>query len=139
MRPEKVALSLIKDPIFTFEASPCFIIPLIVKIDSISIKIHALLDTGTFPCFISKDFSNRHNLPLVTKKHPIPIEVIDGRPLVSGDVIHETIPLDIILEGHHSIIAFNVIKSSSNPIVLGLSWLNKYNPTIDWKTRRLVF
>jgi hypothetical protein len=55
-------------------------------------------------------------------------------PLVSEDVIHETTPLDIILEGHHNIIAFNVIKSPSNPVVLSLSWLDKYNPVIDWKT-----
>jgi hypothetical protein len=55
------------------------------------------------------------------------------------DVTHETIILDIVLEGYHSIIAFNVIKSPSNPVVLGLSWLDKYNPTIDWKTRRLAF
>jgi hypothetical protein len=48
-----------------------------VKMDSSSIKIHALLDSGTSTCFIDKDFLDRHNLPLVTKKHPISIEVID--------------------------------------------------------------
>jgi hypothetical protein len=85
---------------------------------------------------MDKDFVDHHKLPLVTKKHPIPI---DGRPLISEDVTHETILLDIVIEGHHSIIAFNVIKSPSNPVVLGLSWLDKNNPTIDWKTRRLTF
>jgi hypothetical protein len=99
--------------------------------DSISIKIHVLLDSDAFACFVDKDFVDRHKLPLVTKKHPIPVEVIDGRPLVSRDVIHKTTLLDIVIEGHHSIIAFNIIKSLSNPIVLGLSWLNKYNPAID--------
>jgi hypothetical protein len=39
---------------------------------------------------------------------------------VSGDVTHETIPLDIVLEGYLSIIAF---KSPSNPLVLSLSSL----------------
>jgi hypothetical protein len=107
--------------------------------DSSSIKVHALLNSGTFACFIDKDFVDRHKLPFLTKKHPIPIEVIDGQPLVSRDVIHQIIPLDIILEGRHSIIAFNVIKSPSNPVVLSLSWLNKYNLAIDWKTQRLVF
>jgi hypothetical protein len=51
--------------------------------DSSSIKVHALLDSGTFACFMDKDFVDRHKLPLVTKKHLIPIEVIDGKPLVS--------------------------------------------------------
>jgi hypothetical protein len=55
------------------------------------------------------------------------------------DDTHETTPLDIILEGDHSIIAFNAIKLFSNPIVLGHFWLDKYNLAIDWKTRTLIF
>jgi hypothetical protein len=51
---------------------------------------------------MDKDFVDRHKLSLVTKKHHIPIEVIDGRLLVSGDVTHETTLLDIVIEGHHS-------------------------------------
>jgi hypothetical protein len=89
-----------------------------------------LLDFGAFACLIDKYFVGRHKLPLITKKHPIPIEVINYRPLVSGNVIHEITPLDIILKGHHSIIAFNGIKSPSNLVIIGLSWLNKYNLTI---------
>jgi hypothetical protein len=123
---EKVAQSLIKSPILTFEASLYFIIPLIVKMDSSNIKVHALLDFGASICFMDKNFVNRHKLPHITKKYPIFVEVIDERPLVSGDVTYETIPLDIVIEGHHSIIAFNIIKSPSNPIVLGFSWLDKY-------------
>jgi hypothetical protein len=104
-----------------------------------SIKIHALLDSEASACFIDKDFVNCYKLSMVTKKHPIPLEIIDGRPLVSRHVIHETAPIDIVKEGHYSIIAFNIIKSPSNPVVIGLSWLNKYNPAIDWKIQRLIF
>ena len=86
-----------------------------------SIKVHALLDSRAFACFMDKDFVDCHKLLLVTKKHPILVEVIDERLLVSGAVTYETIPLDIVIEGYHSIIAFNVIKSPSNPVVLGLS------------------
>ena len=80
---------------------------------------------------MDKDFVDCHKLPLDTKKHPIPIEVIDGRPLVSRDVIHETTPLNIVIKGYFSIIALNVIKSPSHPVVLGLFELDKYNLAID--------
>jgi hypothetical protein len=90
-----------------------------------------LLNSEAFTCFINKDFVDRHKLPLVTKKHSIPVEVIDGRPLVSGNVTHETTLLDLILKEHHSIIVFNVIKSPSNPIILDLFWLDKYNSAIN--------
>jgi hypothetical protein len=80
-----------------------------------------LLDFKASTYLIDKDFSDRHKLPLIIKKYYIPIEVIDGRPLVAINVIHKTTLLDIILEGYHCIIASNVIKSPSNPIVLSLS------------------
>jgi hypothetical protein len=105
---EKVALSLIKG----HKTSPCFTVPLTVKMDCTSIKVHALLNSEASTCFIDKDFADHHKLPLITKKHPILIKIIDSRALVSGDVIYETTSLDIIVEGHHSFIAFNVIKSS---------------------------
>jgi hypothetical protein len=90
---EKVIQSLIKGLILTSEASLCFIIPLIVKMDSSSIKVHALLDSGTSTWFIDKDFIDRHKVHLITKKYSIPIQVIDGRILVSRDVTHGIIPL----------------------------------------------
>jgi hypothetical protein len=71
MQLEKVAQSLIKGPILTSEASPCFTIPLIV-----------IMDSEASAYFMDKDFVDRHKLPLVTKKHPISIEIIDGRPQV---------------------------------------------------------
>lgn len=126
-------------PILSSEASPCFLIPLKFKFESCSIKAKALLDSGASACFIDKDFAEKYKLPLVCKKCPVKVEVIDGRPLLSGDVIQETKPLDVHIADHISSIIFNVIKSPSNPVVLGLSWLDKYNPSIDWNTRKLTF
>jgi hypothetical protein len=83
VRLEKVAQSLIKGPILISETSPCFIVPVIAKMDSSNIKVCVLLDSDTSACFIDKDFADHHKLPLITKKHPTPVEVINGRPLVS--------------------------------------------------------
>ena len=60
-----------------------------------------------------------------------------GRPLASGHVTHETVPLEIELEGHNSFLVFNVIKTPTSPVILGLSWLRKYNPDIDWNTLKI--
>jgi hypothetical protein len=49
-----------------------FYIPLIVKMDSSSIKVHALLDSGASTCFMNKDFVNLHRLLLVIKKTSYP-------------------------------------------------------------------
>ena len=126
-------------PILSSEPSTCFTIPLRVKFDDHSIKVSALLDSRASACFIDKDFAERHKLPLVTKKWPVSVKVIDGRPLVSGDVTQETKALDIYIDQYRSTVVFNVIKSPSNPMILGLSWLNRYNSNIDWKKRRIEF
>jgi hypothetical protein len=36
--------------------------------DSSSIKVHTLLDSGASARFIEKDFVDHHKLPLITKK-----------------------------------------------------------------------
>jgi hypothetical protein len=107
---KKVAQFLIKGSILTSKASPFFTILLIVKIDSNSIKDHALLNSRAPTYFIDKAFVDHHKLPLITKKHHFLVKIIDGRLVVSRDIIHEITLLDIILKGYHSIIAFNVIN-----------------------------
>jgi len=56
-----------------------------------------------------------------------------------GDVTHKTKPLEVSIEGHKSTIIFNIIKTPSNPIILGFFWLQKYNPMIDWRSPNLLF
>ena len=78
-----------------------------------------------------------YKLPLVAKKCPVSIEVNDSKSLASGDIIHETYPLDIYINEHHSTVIFNFIQSQSNPVILGLSWLDRYNPQIDWNNQKV--
>jgi len=40
---------------------------------------------------------------------------------------------------YNSHIVYNVIHSPSSPIILGLSWLEKYNPQIDWLDCSSIF
>ena len=125
MRLANVAQST--GPILSSKPSPCFTIPLIVQHKSRSIKVSTLLDFGASAYFIDKNYMKCHKLPLVTNKCPVSMEVIDGRSLVSGDVFHEIQPLDISIHEYHNTIIFNVIQSPSNPVILHLSWLDKYN------------
>jgi hypothetical protein len=86
--------------ILSSKPSRCFNIPLKIDFHPHSIKVKALLDFGPSAYFIDKNLVKRHNLPIVLKKSPVAVEVINDRALISGDVTHETKPLDIILKGH---------------------------------------
>jgi hypothetical protein len=67
------------------------------------------------------------------------VEVIDGWPLSSRDVIHKTIPLEVKFGNHCSSIIFNIIKTLSAVVILKLSRLERYNLQIDWKLQNMEF
>jgi len=134
-----ISVAMSSDPILSFEPSRYFNIPLKIDFHPHIIKVKALLDFGASACFIDKNLVKRHNLPIVPKKYHVIVEVIYDRPLISGNVTHETKPLDIILEGHRITIVFNIITSPSNPLVLGFSWLQIINSYIDWKKQKLTY
>ena len=101
-----------------------------------NIRTISLLDSGASACFMDMAFAKLHKIPLQQKPNPVQAEVIDGRPIV---VAYETIPLDVAMEGHSSRIMFNIINSPSHPVVFGISWLETYNPDIDWFSRTISF
>jgi hypothetical protein len=86
---------------------------------------------------MDKDFAMKHSLELIEKAHPTPVEVIDGRPLVSGNVMEETQPLEVMLGDQVSHIVFNIIQCPANLVVLDLLWFELYNPDIDWNLRKI--
>ena len=53
------------------------------------IPYFALLDDGaTGFAFMDEAFAHRHQFPLSPLKEPRDLEVIDGRPVVSGQITH---------------------------------------------------
>jgi hypothetical protein len=69
----------------------------------------------------------------------ITMEVINGQNCFSKLVMHEIKALNITIGTHTSKVAFNVISSPTNPIVIGLSWLILHNLQVDWHTKSLHF
>jgi len=71
--------------------TPCFMIP--VCLGSQKIKTYILIDLGVSTCFIDESFTKLYKIQLVQKTKAVHVEIIDGRPLASNSVTHETIPL----------------------------------------------
>ncbi len=81
----------------------------------------------------------QHKLALVKKMTSIGVEVIDIRKFSLGPMTHETKVLEITIRSHFSKVVFNVILSSKNPIIIGLSWLILHNPQMEWHMKSLHF
>jgi hypothetical protein len=95
-------------------------------------QVSALVDSGATSSFIDQTFVAQHNIPVVKKSIPIPVEVIDGRTIASGAITHETTPLELCIGKHTEKIVLNIISTPHHPIILGLPWLQAHNPIIDW-------
>ena len=54
-------------------------------------------------------------------------------------VTEATIPLVLQVGAHQEELTFYLIATPQHPIVLGLSWLETHNPTVDWCNRFITF
>ena len=101
----------------------------------------AMINSGVTGNFMSESFARRNKVPVQGKKDPYQLTVVDGTPLSKdkGQVMKETKSLRLSVYG--TMIRteeFNLVRIP-HKVILGLPWLEKQNPRIDWKRRQLVF
>ena len=91
------------------------------KLDS-----HALVDCGASGfSFVDRDFVRQHNLPISFLKNPQRLEVIDSRPINSGDITH-IVKIGLNINGHFKNLSAYVTKLGHYPLVLGIPWLHHH-------------
>jgi hypothetical protein len=103
----------------------------IIRIPEDIPQVSTLVDSDATSFFIDQTFVAQHNIPMVKKLTPIPVEVIDGRTIASSEITHETTPLELCIGKHTKKIILNIISTLHHPIILGLPWLEAHNPIID--------
>jgi hypothetical protein len=98
----------------------------------------ALIDSGATSCFILsrivEDFHLRPQKRIMPKK----LQVIDGREVNLG-LVTEFVTFSLEIQGHIEQIECHVVNIGNNGLVLGMSWLNKHNPSIQWDERAISF
>ena len=100
--------------------------------------VPALLDSGANATFIDVSVAERLGLPLTPLNNPICVFNVDGSRNSAGDVTHTT---TILMEylGHHEELTAEVTNLGKNSLILGYTWLQKHNPSIDWQTGMIKF
>jgi hypothetical protein len=121
-----------QDPFLFAQPSHCFTI--LLHLGSWRLKTLLLLDSEAFACLLDEEFTRLHMNHIVKKLNLMHVEIIDGQPLSSRDVTHKIAPLEVKIGNYYSSIVFNIIRTPSTPAILKLSWLERYNPQIDWKS-----
>lgn len=125
---------------FEPELEPLFTLPLAFTLENGKTgTFAAMLDSGASSNFITQEVVDQFDLPVVIKKHPIELAVIDGSPAPQGPIKLETCSIKISIGNHQESLVFDVLPSSHYQAILGLPWLSKHNPSINWTQGTLVF
>jgi hypothetical protein len=93
----------------------------------------ALLDCGATSEFIHTDFMKHNCLTTKALNRPIPIYNVDGSPNEAGS-ISEVIKVMLRYREHSKRVTFAVTGLGKQDVILGLTWLCKHNPKVDWQS-----
>ena len=102
------------------------------------ITTNAMIDLGATEDFIDQQFCIQHQFPVRRLNQPRDIFVIDGKSSSVGPLTHEAI---IVLDigSHREQIRFQVANLKKYEAILGMPWLKRHNPTIDWDKEQISF
>ena len=87
---------------------------------------------------MNEDFARQHNFPRYQLKNPKMVEVIDGRPISSGDIT-EYVEVECTIGDHHELLTAYVTRLGHYPLVLGIPWLRKHDVTINFADNDIKF
>jgi len=91
-----------------------------LTVNNEKIPTHALINCGaTGIAFMDQYFARHHQMPLQELKEKRQIEVIDVRPIESGDITHVA-KFGMMIQDHKEQLPMCVTKLGHYPIVLGI-------------------
>lgn len=104
-------------------------------------QLTAMIDSGASGNFLSQRIADGLGFGIRKKEEPYNLTVVDGSPLPSGNgrVELETYPLPVAIHKHHEELTFDIVGMATHDVVLGMPWLKKHNPMINWKKQVLEF
>jgi len=100
-----------------------------------SYNARILIDCGASHNFIAEDFVKCHNLP-TSRIARVSVTVANGiKSYIDQALVDFQLTLDVFNDTVTSAYVFPITSEANYDLILGLPWLFKNNPHIDWKTR----
>ena len=90
-----------------------------------------LLDCGASDMFMSSDFMKQKHLTTKPLTHPILVYNVDGTLNEAGS-ISKIVDVMLRYHDHYECVTFAVTSIGTHDLILGLNWLRKHNPEVDW-------
>ena len=95
--------------------------------------VEALLDSGATGLVMSSEFARKKGFKLKKLERPIQVRNMDGSFNRKGP-IENMVEVNVYYKGHVERTEIDVIGRQKWGVILGMSWLERHNLEIDWKT-----
>lgn len=102
-------------------------------------ETRVLIDSGATGTFVSQSFVDKHFLTTYPLVEPVSVRNADGSLSQGGSI---TSYCEIILSAPPSFrekLTLEVAVLGQFDVILGLPWLERHNPLVDWKAGTMVF
>ena len=96
------------------------------------ITVEALLDSGATGLVMSLEFARKQGFKLKKLERPMQVRNVDGSFNREGP-IENTVEVNVYYKGHVERTEIDIIGGQKWGVILGMPWLECYNPEIDWK------
>src|SRR5258707_5333739 len=116
-------------------ANKRFTIPISVKSENTE-ETTALIDSGAEGMFIDISIAQKWRKTSLIK--PVKVQNVDGTANANGE-IKEKCLITIDCQGKEMTDWFYITALGDQNFILGLPWLKKYNPVIEWREKTLEF
>ncbi len=117
---------------FSLLSNKSLTLPIILRTDTLSLELTAMIDSGAALNLINKDIVTKFNIPTQLCTPPIRIRAIDDSPIGKG-ITHQTTTLTLNVGFlHQESISLYIVDSPKHEIILGHPWLSIHDPDISW-------
>jgi len=87
---------------------------------------------------MDQDFARHHQIPLQELKEKKQIEVIDGRPIESGDITHVA-KVGMKIQEHEEQLPMFITKLGHYAVVCGIPWLRLHDVAVHFASNSVTF
>ena len=99
------------------------------------IPVTFLIDSGATECFVSTRVVREYNMKICKKKEKLKIFLADGSEKISSQCLQN---ICVDLGEHVEFLDFFILDLPKYDVILGKSWLDRWNPIIDWKKNQVT-
>jgi len=100
------------------------------------IIVKALLDSGATGMFMDRKMAAKYGFRLQKLERLIMVRNIDGTNNSAGAITHQ-VEVNVYYKGYIERMRMDVYDLGKTDIILGMLWLQAYNPEINWETGKV--